>query len=631
MRQQTNDCPAAGIFLSFTERTAMTSPIRMRIPRTISLRHSVRSNGVASLAMLALGVLALAGCSSGSSSSNLAVGAITFTDVNGTATPKPPTSLTAGQGTYLDVALTGDAQQLGADWSVYCGSAPAPGTPLPPGQTQDQSCGTFTPVHTTSGPIPSYVTNGTGYVTLYTAPAATPKNGTVTLYASATSNPSRSSNVTLTINGLPISVGFAPAPPATLATGATAQFRALLNNDTSNAGVSWSVICGASDCGSFNPAKTTSGVVTTFTAPAAVPSGGTVQVVATSVTDPTKAATATISITAAAAGSVVSGTVKAGQQAISGAQVTLYAAATSETSPHAGTGASVSSVITEATDENGNFALPASAACSAADSQVYLVATGGDAGGGVNPDLALISALGSCTQLKASPVVVNEVTTVAAVYALSGFMIDEAHIGSTQTSPQGVSAAFATARDLVDISSGEVRATTVTGTGIVPRHKVNMIANLLNACARTGGSLRGDMSNCDRLFRATNPVASLQPQTSNTVRALLNLARNATDISERPDSSALLYQLASSSDAFGPALSAKPRDWTLAVRYPVSAKSRAVVDAQRSQTNRQTSRDAAGNLWIPSDGDAVTEYIGGALLAAPRTGISNALDPGSAP
>lgn len=251
-----------------------------------------------SFALLAVGLFAVSGCSS-NSSWKPEVGAVTFTDVNGTPQKTPPASLTAGQSTYLDVTLTNDTQNLGANWSVYCGSAPPPGTPLPPGQTQDDSCGAFTPAHTTSGPIPSYVTSATGYVTLYTAPTVPPKQGVVTLYASATTDPSRSSSVTLTIIGLGISLGFAPAPPSTLQTSASTQIKAVVNNDAANAGVNWSVVCASTDCGSFSKAKTASGVATTYTAPASVPSGGTVQVTATSVTDPTKAVSSTITITAA--------------------------------------------------------------------------------------------------------------------------------------------------------------------------------------------------------------------------------------------------------------------------------------------------------------------------------------------
>jgi hypothetical protein len=59
------------------------------------------------------------------------------------------------------------------------------------------------------------------------------------------------------------------------------------------------VTCGSSGaCGSFNPTTTVSGTPTTYTAPSAVPTGNTVTVTATSVTDSTKSAPATITITA---------------------------------------------------------------------------------------------------------------------------------------------------------------------------------------------------------------------------------------------------------------------------------------------------------------------------------------------
>ncbi len=247
-------------------------------------------------ALLSAGLMSITGCTSGSSVSNIQVGSITFTNVNGTPVTTPPQSLTVGQGTYVDVTLTNDPQLLGANWSVYCGSALPPGTPPPPGETEDESCGTFTPGHTMSGPIPSYLTSAAGYVTFYTAPAATPKNGIVTLYAVSTSNPAKFSSVTLTIGGLPIAVGLAPAPPSTMQAGASAQIRAVLNNDTTDAGVNWTVLCASTACGSFDPVQTTSGEATTYTAPATVPVGGTVQVTATSMADPTKAASATISI-----------------------------------------------------------------------------------------------------------------------------------------------------------------------------------------------------------------------------------------------------------------------------------------------------------------------------------------------
>jgi hypothetical protein len=253
-------------------------------------------SGFAGFPLLTFGLLAVIGCASGNTTSKVAVGPMAFTDANGTPQQQQLTALAAGESTYLTVNLADDPQQLGANWSVYCGSALPPGSPLPPGLTQDESCGTFTPVHTMSGPIPGYVTSGAGYVTLYAAPTAPPKGGVVTLYASATSNPSKWESVTLTINALPIAVQFVPALPTTLHAGSTAQFKAVVSNDSTNAGVSWTVACTSSDCGSFSAAKTASGVVTTYTAPATVPTGGTVTITAASVADSTKSMSSVISI-----------------------------------------------------------------------------------------------------------------------------------------------------------------------------------------------------------------------------------------------------------------------------------------------------------------------------------------------
>ncbi|WP_263360149.1 hypothetical protein [Acidicapsa ligni] len=251
------------------------------------------------LALLCAAVLCVvSGCSS-SNAYKPTVEGIMFTDVNGTPLKTQPKSLTVGQGSYVNVTLSGDTQLLGANWSVVCGSALPPGEPLPPGQTQDQSCGTFTPAHTMSGPIPTFVGNAvtSGYVALYVAPAAPPKQGAVTLYALATADPNKTASVTLSIDGEPISVSFAPAPPSTMQVGASAQSRVILNNDITSAGVRWSTICGSADCGFFGPAESLGGVTTTYVAPASVPRGGTVQVTATSIADPTKTITTAVSIT----------------------------------------------------------------------------------------------------------------------------------------------------------------------------------------------------------------------------------------------------------------------------------------------------------------------------------------------
>jgi hypothetical protein len=80
--------------------------------------------------------------------------------------------------------------------------------------------------------------------------------------------------------------------PAALTTSATASITATVSNNT---GVTWTVTCAATPCGSFNPASTASGAATTFTAPTAPTS---VTITATTSSGTTASATATISITA---------------------------------------------------------------------------------------------------------------------------------------------------------------------------------------------------------------------------------------------------------------------------------------------------------------------------------------------
>ncbi len=126
------------------------------------------------------------------------VGAITFTDINGVPVAAQ-TMLNAGSVIYLDAVVSNDKALLGVNWTVICSDQLPPGTPLPPGWDVDESCGFFTPAHTATGPVPSYATSSSGIVTFFQAPNGQPSSGTVTIYASATADPTRFSSVTLSI------------------------------------------------------------------------------------------------------------------------------------------------------------------------------------------------------------------------------------------------------------------------------------------------------------------------------------------------------------------------------------------------------------------------------------------------
>jgi hypothetical protein len=90
-----------------------------------------------------------------------------------------------------------------------------------------------------------------------------------------------------------ISVSFTTAPPSSIGLSATAPIAVTVSNDSANAGVTFSCAPSGS-CGTFTSVTTTTA---TYNSPAAVPSGGSVTITAKSVTDTTKFANASVTIT----------------------------------------------------------------------------------------------------------------------------------------------------------------------------------------------------------------------------------------------------------------------------------------------------------------------------------------------
>jgi hypothetical protein len=111
-----------------------------------------------------------------------------------------------------------------------------------------------------------------------------------------------SSVFTPAVRAQSISVSIGPTKASLLVT-AQQEFTATVTNDIANGGVTWTVgaasgtLCAGNACGTVSATTTASGVPTTYEAPPAVPTGATVVMTATSVTDPTKSASATVTIT----------------------------------------------------------------------------------------------------------------------------------------------------------------------------------------------------------------------------------------------------------------------------------------------------------------------------------------------
>ncbi len=129
-----------------------------------------------------------------------------------------------------------------------------------------------------------------------------------------------------------------------------------------------------------------------------------------------------------------------------------------------------------------------------------------------------MTALGACSNLSSSPVVVNEVTTVASASALAPFSADNAltgnssylNIGSSSTNATtGLVNAFAAVNNLVNIGTGRPLYNTLAGNAAVPYVEINTLADVLNACVISSGGSAGDGSSCGNLFADANPLQGL--------------------------------------------------------------------------------------------------------------------------
>ncbi len=253
------------------------------------------------------------------------------------------------------------------------------------------------------------------------------------------------------------------------------------------------------------------------------------------------------------------GMVHGGQQPVSGASVQLYAVGTSAY------GAASRPLLTPATtsDANGGFNITGIYTCPSSSALVYIVASGGNPGlaaGSNNAALALMAALGPCGGLSASThIIINEVTTVAAVYALAPYMTSATAIGSGASDAAGLASAFTLAAELVNPNTGSAPGTGVPAGTAVPVEQINTIGNIVASCVNSAGGVSGDGSFCGTLFSLTTPNGST-PATD-TITALLHLANNPAL------NTTALYNLATPIAPFQPSLAQVPPD--LAVRLTV--------------------------------------------------------------
>jgi streptogramin lyase len=298
--------------------------------------------------------------------------------------------------------------------------------------------------------------------------------------------------------------------------------------------------------------------------------------------------------TAKPASGVVSlrGTVSAARKPLASARVTLF-----------GSSAQGATELGHATtDASGRFTIsyePGSAtalyldATPAGSSRLRLRAVAGVASGGeVQPTIV-------------STVSVDELTTVAAAYALAQFSGPD---GIAGPSP-GLENAAATAFNLAgsgDGKAGSVVTNADNGSKNDTLATLDTLANLVSLCAP--GASRG----CGAMLRLATPPGGTVP--ADTAQAVVDLARNPTL------APAALYALSRKATVYQPALGAPPAAWILVLLYTdknLYASGRVAIDAK-------------GNVWSstnwlpgtqnPSTSISVLDPVGRPTLGSPIQG-----------
>jgi len=222
---------------------------------------------------------------------NIFVKAISVS-VAAVAPPTPPsTTVLFGQTQDIAATVTYDPANKGVTWAISCDAA---------------DCGSI-----------SSNASGSGQPITYKAPANPPASDVhVTIVATSDSDPNQTGSIAITVPAITVSVGIcsdqncaATWPSAIIPVGATAALNstpsvATVGNDSSTqVNVNWTLTqngtaCPPAVCGTVAPTTTASGTATIYAAPSSVPANASVTITATSATDNTKSASATITLVA---------------------------------------------------------------------------------------------------------------------------------------------------------------------------------------------------------------------------------------------------------------------------------------------------------------------------------------------
>jgi hypothetical protein len=215
-----------------------------------------------------------------------------------------------------------------------------------------------------------------------------------------------------------------------------------------------------------------------------------------------------------------------------------------------------------------------------------------------------MAALGACSSLTSSTIImINERSTVAAVWALSRFMSGYAGVGANATNAAGLANAFSVVPELVALNSGATPGPSLPANATLPITEINTLSDILTPCINSAGGVAGDNSLCGQLFSAATAGTSV-PQ--DTIAAALNIARNpASNVAQ-------LFSLAAANAPFQPTLATAPQNFLLAISYAGGGLSAPAALAT----------DSSGNVWAANANSTLTELSTTGAAVSPSAGFT---------
>lgn len=222
-----------------------------------------------------------------------------------------------------------------------------------------------------------------------------------------------------------------------------------------------------------------------------------------------------------------------------------------------------------------------------------------------NTAIVQMAALGQCpegggTMADQVPyLVINEATTVAFAYSVSGFATSPYYVSSDAGGATALKNAFANATNMVILANGQA-PTTFNGiaNSSNPQSKINTLANILSTCVNTSSATS---SNCASLFKYATTLSGTQA--TDEASAIFNIAHNqAVQIlngttGATSQNATNLFNLSTGVTAFSPMVKSVT-DWTMPVIYQGAVSALATSNNTYSSGVFGMAFDAEGNAWM---------------------------------